>query len=375
MTTRDTNPRTRGLTSRLLLGQAIVLVAGALTTGLVAAVVGPPLFHDHLLQAGHAENSPELIHIEMAYRDASFLSLGLGLIISLAAAGAVSWLLAKRIRQPLTTLTWAARELSRGHYSTRVPDIGSNTELETLGEAFNHMAAQLEGVEATRRRMLADLAHELRTPIATVAAYHEALHDGVTKLGPESQHALAEQTQRLTRLANDIDAVSSAEERRLNLSLEPMRVSDLMWRAGENMRELYREANVNLAIEEQAAAGLTINVDRQRIGQVLDNLLTNALRHTPAGGIVVLTCARSDDEINLIVNDNGAGIAADHLPHLFERFYRADPSRSRSDHTGSGIGLTISKAITDAHGGTIRAQSPGEGQGSTFIVTLPLINN
>ena len=163
-----------GLASRLLAGQSIVLVAGALTAGLVATIIGPPIFHDHLLQAGHPSNSPELAHIEMAYRDASLISVGVGLLISLLAATAVTWFLTRRLRRPLDQVTHAARELSRGHYATRVPLVGSGTELETLATAFNTMAARLEGVEDTRRRMLSDLAHELRTPIATLSAYPTA---------------------------------------------------------------------------------------------------------------------------------------------------------------------------------------------------------
>ena len=360
----------RGLASRLLAGQTIVLIAGALTTGLVAALLGPSIFHQHLLEAGHAENSPELVHIEMAYRDASFLALGTGLTISLLAAGIVTWLLTRRIRTPLANLTHGARELSRGHYSTRVSDTGSGTELDTLADAFNVMAERLQGIEDTRRRMLADLAHELRTPITTLTAYHDGLHDGVVTLGPDSQTALTEQTDRLARLAEDIDEVSTAEEGRLSLLPEAVAVSDLLWNAGEAVRDRYRDAGVNLAVDTTSAAGLTVDIDRQRLGQVLSNLLNNALRHTPAGGIVTVSARQVDDEIDITVTDTGEGITPEHLPHVFERFYRGDAARSRG-HSGSGIGLTISKAIVDAHHGTIRALSQGPGQGATFVVTLP----
>jgi two-component system sensor histidine kinase BaeS len=219
------SPSSTGLATRLLAGQAIVLVAGALTVGLVAAVIGPPIFHQHLLEAGHQQNSPELVHIEMAYRDSSLISVGIGLLISLLAAGAVTWFLTRRLRRPLEQVTHAARELTMGHYAIRVPAIAAGTELETLAAAFNTMAARLDSVEDTRRRMLSDLAHELRTPIATISAYHEGLHDGVTSLGPESRAALEEQTQRLARLADDIDEVSTAEEGRLALDLRSHHVS------------------------------------------------------------------------------------------------------------------------------------------------------
>ena len=363
--------RPHGLATRLLLGQSIVLLAGAVTVTLVATLLGPPIFHRHLLEAGHSENSPEVVHIEMAYRDASFLALGLGLLISVTAAAAVTWFFTRRLRRPLADLTHAARELSRGHYSTRVPAIDSGTELETLAAAFNHMAAQLEGIEDTRRRMLADLAHELRTPITTLAAYHDGLHDGITHLGPHSQIALAEQTDRLARLAQDIDEVSTAEEGRLSLAIDHMPVTDVLWNAAEGIRERYRDKGVNLVVQPDGAAGLNVMADQQRIGQVMTNLLTNALRHTPSGGTVTVSAERHGDEVDITVKDNGHGISSKHLPHLFERFYRADTARTRGQ-SGSGIGLTISKAIIDAHHGTIRAESPGPGHGATFTITLPL---
>lgn len=371
MSTTTKPPRTRGLATRLLAGQSMVLLAGALTTALVAMLVGPPIFHYHLLQSGHEENTPELVHIERGYLQASLISLGVGLLIALIAATAVTWFLTRRLRHPLEQMTGAARELSRGHYATRVPDVGSGTELDTLAEAFNAMASRLEGTEDTRRRMLSDLAHELRTPIATLDAYHDGLHDGIADIGPESRAVLAEQTHRLARLADDIDEVSRAEEGRLGLDARPHAVSDLLWAAHDALREPYTDKGVNLLVDTTGSAGLQVSVDRTRIAQVLANLLTNALRHTPPGGIVTLAASRDGGEATLTVRDNGDGIPADQLAHVFERFYRGDTARTR-DRSGSGIGLTISKALVDAHGGNITATSDGPGRGAEFTVYLPL---
>mgnify|MGYP003606548911 CR=1 FL=1 len=379
------SPSSTGLATRLLAGQAIVLVAGALTVGLVAAVIGPPIFHQHLLEAAHQQNSHELVHIEMAYRDSSLISVGIGLLISLLAAGAVTWFLTRRLRRPLEQVTHAARELTLGHYATRVPAIAAGTELETLAAAFNTMAARLDSVEDTRRRMLSDLAHELRTPIATISAYHEGLHDGVTSLGPESRAALEEQTQRLARLADDIDEVSTAEEGRLALDLRSHHVTDLLWAAHEGMRDRYATKGVNLLIfpagqqypdgvnllvDDRSVAGLQVLVDRSRIGQVLTNLLNNALRHTPAGGTVIISAVSDRDHVSITVSDNGDGMTPEQLEHAFERFYRADFARTH-DRTGSGIGLTISRAIINAHGGSLTAASSGPDQGSTLTINLP----
>lgn len=360
----------RGLATRLLAGQAVVLVAGALTVGLVAAIVGPPIFHQHLLEAGHQQNSPELVHIEMAYRDASLIAVGFGLVISLIAAGIVTWVLTRRLRRPLEQLTAAARDLGRGHYATRVPDVASGTELDTLAGTFNTMATRLDNVEDTRRRMLSDLAHELRTPIATISAYHEGLHDGIAQLGPESRAALEEQTHRLARLADDIDEVSTAEEGRLALDLRSRQVTDLLWAAHEGMRDRYADKGVNLLVDERSVAGRQVLVDRSRVGQVLTNLLNNALRHTPAGGTVIISAAGDRDQVGITVNDNGDGMTPEQLDHAFERFYRADSARTH-DRTGSGIGLTISRAIINAHGGSLTAASAGPGQGSTLTINLP----
>ncbi len=370
MSSSTIQPHRRGLAARLLAGQAIVLLAGCLTAGLLAALVGPLIFHDHLLQAGHHEDAPELTHIEMAYRDASLVSLGLGLLVSLLAAGAVTWFLTHRLRRPLTELTDAARELSRGHYTARVPDAGSGTELDTLAGAFNAMAARLENVEDTRRRLLSDLAHELRTPIATLTAYHDGLHDGITHLGSASRVALTEQTDRLARLADDIDEVCTAEEGRLVLDLQSHIVSDLIRAAAEGMRGRYTGKGVNFVIDTDGTAGVSVSADRNRIGQVLTNLLTNALRHTPTGGTVAVATHLAGDEIAITVTDNGEGITREQLPHVFDRFYRADSARDR-DRSGSGVGLTISKALIDAHHGTITAASAGPAQGAQFVIYLP----
>jgi signal transduction histidine kinase len=359
----------RGLAARLLAGQSVVLVAGALTAGLVAAVIGPPIFHEHLLRAGHREASPELRHIELAYRDASLISLAVGLLISLLAASAVTWFLSRRLRRPLQDLTDAANELTSGRYDVRVPDVGSSTELDTLASAFNAMAGRLQGVESTRRRMLSDLAHELRTPIATLVAYHDGLADGVTPLGPQALAVLSEQTARLARLADDIDEVSAAEEGRMELDIRRWPVDQVVRAAVEPLRERFGSARVELAVHADDA---TTRCDRDRLVQVLTNLLTNALRHTPPGGRVTVNATAAAGGTTLTVTDTGDGLTAEQLSHVFERFYRADAARSR-DRSGSGIGLTISKAIVEAHGGRLTAASDGPGRGATFTVTLPTL--
>lgn len=370
MKTRATRPLHGGLTTRLLIGQILVLLAGAVTAGAVAAIIGPLVFHDHLMRAGQGDNAAELTHIEMAYRDASLLSVGVGLLVALVAATGVTWFFTRRLRRPMALVAAGAREVARGHYATRIPDVGSGTELGEMAAAFNAMAARLEDIENTRRRMLADLAHELRTPIATLVAYHDGLHDGIATLSEESRTILATQTGRLTRLADDIDEVVTAEEGRLDLRLETVAVSDLLWAMHNETRDRYAHKGVNLVVDADGAAGLRVTVDRRRIAQALTNLLANALRHTPPGGTVTITAARTRGGAAITVADNGDGIPAGQLPRIFERFYRGDAARAH-DQTGSGIGLTITKAIIDAHDGHITAESRGPGEGAAFTMTLP----
>lgn len=352
--------------------QVLVLVASVVTAGLAALVIGPPLFHEHLLRVGHAADSPEGVHIERAYRDANLVSLGVALVIALGFAGAVTWYVTRGLQSPLATLTHAASELSRGHLRTRVAETGSGTELDTLARAFNLLASQLEETEDTRRRLLSDLAHELRTPVTTLKLCCEGLREGVATWDERADRVMTEQTDRLARLSEDLDDVSRAQEGRLGLELEVVPIEELIWSASQAQRGSFHSRGVALLVDAEGARALTVNVDRGRIGQVLDNLLRNALRHTPQGGIVRL-CARPEgSEVEIVVSDTGEGIAPDQLTHVFERFYRGDSARDR-DRGGSGIGLTISRAIVDAHRGGLTAASDGLGHGATFTVALPLV--
>jgi signal transduction histidine kinase len=360
----------RGLAPRLMLAQALVLGASILTAGVVALVVGPPIFHEHMLEAGHAPSSAELLHSEEAYRDASIISLGVALVIALACAAAVTWYVTRRLQAPLGALAEVAQDVSRGHLGARVVDFGPGIEFDELGHAFNLMASQLEQTEETRRRLLSDLAHELRTPIATLTVYCEGLRDGVTEWDSDTERVFTEQTERLARLAADLDDISRADEGRLALELSPTPVRDLIWSAVQSRREAFARQDVELVADAEDGAEAEVDVDPRRLGQVLDNLLSNALRHTPPGGSVRLSARSVDESVEIAVADTGDGMIAEQLVHVFERFYRADAARDR-DRGGSGLGLTISRAIADAHGGSLVADSAGPGRGSTFTLTLP----
>lgn len=363
----------RSLPGRLLTAQAIVLLAGVVTAGTIAALVGPPLFHHHILEAGLESSAPEIRHVEEAYRTASFLSLGVAAVIAAVCALSVTWYFGSRLRRPFDTLTDAADQVSGGDYSARVELQDAGPELERLADAFNSMASQIEHTEETRRRLLTDLAHELRTPIATLGAWADGLEDGVIEWNGEAHGVLRQQVSRLQRLAEDMSAVSRAEEGNLNLHLEPLRVSEVLQEAVRAHAAAYAAAGLVLDVIDDRS-GAVVAGDRERLAQVLANLLNNALRHTPAGGTVTLSALASRGEVTMAVTDTGDGISAEQLGHVFERFYRGDQARGTAhpdEATGTGIGLTITKALVEAHRGRINATSAGPGCGATFSVTLP----
>jgi signal transduction histidine kinase len=364
-------PRGRGLATRLFLAQTLVAVVGAATLWLVASAAGPAIFRSHLHRAvGHVDATTSR-HVEEAYRSASAVSVSVALAASLIAALAISAFITRRIAEPVVRLARAAGDVAVGHYDVRVAAPAIGTEFAALTDSFNEMAARLEAVEATRRRLLADLAHEMRTPVATLDGYLEGLEDGVVAIDEPTVAILRAQTARLARLAEDISAVSRAEEHQLDLRRRPTRVKHLLDAAIGSFADRYAEHGVILTGDTEEGLP-TVTVDRERIGQVLTNLLDNALRHTPAGGRVTVSGRRPGTEpaVQIAVTDTGAGIPAEHLPHLFERFYRVDRARDRA-HGGSGIGLAIAKALVEAHGGTITATSDGAGHGATCTLTLP----
>ena len=371
---RSTGEPTRrgaGLAGRLLLAQALVLLAGALTAWTIAATVGPHLFHEHLARANLGSTSAQSLHTEEAYQSANAISLSLALLAALVAALGVSVYMTRRIGRSVATIASAASEVAGGHYDVRVPGPGLGPEFDALASGFNQMAERLGSVERTRRRLLADLGHEMRTPLATLEAYLEALEDGVATLDDGTAELLRAQTRRLARLSEDISSVSRTEEGQVRLDLRPTQPGAVVTAAADAVADAYEAKDVHLVTE--IAAGLpNLTLDPERMGQVLGNLLDNALRHTPAGGTVTISAARSRKTggVALSISDTGEGIPAEHLPHVFERFYRVDTARDRA-HGGSGIGLAIAKALVQAHGGQLTATSPGTGQGSTFRILMP----
>ena len=358
----------RSLAAKLFVGELLVILAGSLTLLLVAVSLGPSLFRHHVRSALGYVPEDVARHLDMAYSDATLVSLGVAVGAAVVAALAVNVLVSIRVVRPVRGLASAARHVSSGAYEARVPAEGTD-EIAVLADAFNEMAASLEASERRRRELLADVAHELRTPLATVQAYIEGIADGVVQPTSATWSALKGELQRLRRLADDLQAVSRAEERQLDLRRRRTTPAAIVGAAVRAAAPGFQARGVELTAQAEPRLP-QVDVDGDRIGEVLGNLLENALRHTEAGDTVVASAERHGNAVELAVTDDGEGIAPEHLDRVFERFFRSDAARTRA-RGGSGIGLTIARAIVEAHGGTIRAESAGLGRGARFVVSLP----
>lgn len=279
-------------------------------------------------------------------------------------------LLVRQITRPLGSLTQAASQIADGDLSVRVP-VQSNDELGDLATTFNQMAGSLETQEKLRRNLMADVAHELRTPLAGIQGTVEALQDGIFPVTTENLQAVHDQVMLLNRLVEDLRTLANAEAGQLSLDLLPLNLIDLCQRQIAAFHPQAVAKGITLTLES-VPSPLSVCGDDQRLGQVLNNLLDNALRHTPAGGAIQVNLAATNTVARLTVLDNGEGITAEAMPHLFDRFYRGDRSRNRLTG-GSGLGLAIARQIIQSHNGRIWAESPpaGQSQGSAFILELP----
>jgi two-component system sensor histidine kinase BaeS len=287
-------------------------------------------------------------------------------------AGALALLLATylsyQLLRPVRELTQAAQHMTSGDLSQRVPVRGDD-ELTTLGVAFNQMADSLQQAEQSRRAMTADIAHELRNPLAVQRANLEALQDGIYPLTPENLEPILEQNQLLTRLVDDLRTLALADSGQLDLVITQTDLLSLVPRLVE--RYVPQADAQSIHLELQLPDDLpSIRLDAQRLEQILNNLLNNALRHTPQGGCVVVSLSGTPKEIVIVVHDSGPGIPLESLPYIFDRFYRADKSRNRAEG-GTGLGLAIARQLAQAHGGTLTAANRPQG-GAIFTLTLPV---
>jgi histidine kinase len=359
----------------------VVIVVGVVTLGLTVESAAPTAFNRHLLgmqgmmgQMGTQQMEADLF---ANFRAAVTESLLLATVAALITAIVVSFFVSQRVVIPIRQMMQASQRIAAGHYRERV-QVSSEDELGQLAHSFNQMAATLEQTESMRQDLIANVAHELRTPLATIKGYMEGLIDGVFPAQAETYQLVYREADRLQRLVKDLQALSQVEAGAFSLDYRPVALTALIYQTAERLRPQFEDKGVKLELDLALDLPLTL-ADEDRLSQVLLNLAGNALQYTPAGGVVTITThwqttsSGKPDRVLIAIADTGLGIPTEHLPHIFTRFYRVDKSRSRAGG-GSGIGLTIAKHLVEAHDGQIWAESVGTGQGSVFRISLPVKN-
>jgi two-component system sensor histidine kinase BaeS len=286
----------------------------------------------------------------------------LGIAVAIAAS--------RRITHPLADVMDAADAVAGGDLSTRVPEEDRPGDLGRLARTFNRMIGELQRIDEQRKNLTADVAHELRTPLHVIRGNLEGILDGVYQPTPEHIQMLLDETHLLARLVDDLRTLSLAESGHLTLHIEPVDVAELLADAGTSFGGQAEAAGIALKVETGALTGATLPGDVGRLNQVLANLMANALRYTPPGGTITLRGERAPGGVILSVRDTGKGIPAEDLPHVFDRFWRGDPARTRADGSGGGLGLAIVRQLVQLHGGRVAVRSE-VGRGSTFTLFLP----
>lgn len=309
-----------------------------------------------------APDAPENLFVAALNR-----GIVLSALVAIIAALVLGAALARTLARPIRELTTATQRIAQGELGLQVP-VRTHDELGKLAASFNSMSADLERASTLRRQMTADIAHDLRTPLSVILGYTEALSDGKLRATPAIAHTLHQEALHLNHLIDDLRTLSLADAGELPLYRDGITPEALIQRAATAYTMQAEQQGVALRTEVATDLPL-VDVDTQRMAQVLGNLVSNALRHTPAGGTITLAAAQGGDEVRLSVRDTGDGIAAEDLPHIFDRFYQGDQARQSSG--ASGLGLSIARSIVEAHGGRISVES-ASGQGATFTVHLPI---
>ena len=301
------------------------------------------------------------------YRLEVLQGVGMAALAAVVASAGASLFVSRRIVRPLRQMMDASGRIAAGQYHERVA-VDDDFEITMLAESFNQMAVALEHTEELRRMLIADVTHELRTPLTSIKGYMEALLDGVIPPGNETFALVYAEADRLYHLVEDLQELSRIEAGAVPIDPRPVDLVPLLQGIAGRVRPQFEAKGVRLAVSSVRDV-LNVLGDEDRLCQVFLNLLSNALRYTPPGGSVEVQGQPACDRVHVLVKDTGVGIAPEHLDHIFDRFYRVDKSRSRSQG-GTGIGLTIAKHLAELHGGDITVSSE-VGSGSTFTVSLP----
>lgn len=356
------------LLPRLILSHLMVAVLGATTTYLLVRVLAPTQFDQQMQRGRGMGGMGQGGALHSQFVSAVDSALLIGVLTGVAVAGVLGAVIAVRLARPLARLGAVTRELATGRYDVVVPRLETR-ELADLAGDITTLGAALAETEARRTRLLGEVAHEMRTPLTVIDGHVEAMIDGVLPADPRTLAAVTAETRRLGRLADDLSTLSRAEEGRLGLVAARVDLAEVARAAVDRLRPQADDSGISLGWTGDPR--VTVEIDVDRISQVITNLVGNALRATPPGGRVDVAVRADAGHATVTVTDTGEGLEEADLERIFERFYRVPGRRRSARETGSGIGLTIARQIAVAHHGTLTAASPGPGQGARFTLQLP----
>jgi len=367
----------RHLGAKLLLSYLAIIIVGVAVLILASQFILPTSFNRHMSGMGMMDggmmdmggtNSMSQLFID--FRTSFNEALTYAAVAAMLVAVVLSLLFTRSVIAPVQAMSLATKRISDGHYDEHVQAQGDD-ELAQLARRFNQMAEKLDQVESMRRQLIGDVSHELRTPLTAIKGSMEGLMDGVLPANAETFQQIHAEADRLNRLVDDLQELSRVEAHAYMLDVRLLDVSSLVQTVTNRLAPQAESKRISLDFELHPDLQPVL-ADEDRIIQVLANLTGNALQYMPDGGKVTIKAKQINNEVQISIKDTGVGIPPEHLSHIFDRFYRADKSRSRQAGGGSGIGLTIARALVEAHSGRIWVESDGEGQGSTFSFTLPI---
>lgn len=366
------------LATRLFLSHLIVVLISIALLGILTTRLAPAAFEIRneveTIQINGNEQlesntSSDRSSLDASITEAVITALLIAGGVAVIVAAGISWAISRRIVRPIRAVVDASQYIAGGHYEQRL-DVHTHDELGDLSHQFNQMAAALATIENTRRQLLADVSHELKTPLASIKGYMEGLQDGIVAPTPETFHLLYCEADRLQRLVHDLQELSHIEAGLPELNLKPHSANALIESVVARLVLQYQSKGIQLCTQIPPTPVMVL-ADFDRIGQVLLNLLGNALQYTSSGGMVSICLNPENGRAHFSISDTGIGLAAEDRERIFQRFYRVDKSRARSSG-GSGIGLTIARHLVERHRGQLWAESEGISKGSTFHFTLQM---